>query len=143
MSGRESRRCSGRSSGLELTEQLVRRLKQLFGTSFPSLNSRLWSLKRVPIDVAPNSIRSTKKSDMVATPTPMPSEAEAALLKLVAYCRKNNWAGFDPFDALNSRAIERLPLLDNKLPRLVLTQVLKRSPINLRPLMLVPKVQNP
>ena len=73
----------------------------------------------------------------------MDSEAEAAALKLVAYCRKNNWAGFDPFDALNSKALERLPLLDAKLPRLVLTQVLKRSPINLRPLMLIPKVQNP
>lgn len=80
---------------------------------------------------------------MVVARTPMDSDAEATLLKLVAYCRKNDWAGYDPYDALNSGAIESLPFLDTKLPRLVLTQALKRSPINLRPLMLVPKVQNP
>jgi hypothetical protein len=80
---------------------------------------------------------------LFVAPTPLDSEAEATVLKLVAYCRKNDWAGYDPYDALNSRAIESLPLLGTKLPRLVLTQALKRSPINLRPLMLIPKVQNP
>lgn len=80
---------------------------------------------------------------MIVARTPMESEAEATLLKLLAYCQKNDWAGYDPYDALNSRAIESLPLLDTKLPQIVLTQALKRSPINLRPLMLIPKVQNP
>jgi hypothetical protein len=73
----------------------------------------------------------------------MDTIAEAAALKLIAYCQKNDWAGYDPYDALNSRAIGSLPFLDSKLPQLVLTQALKRSPINLRPLLLVPKVQNP
>ena len=66
-----------------------------------------------------------------------------AFSKLLAYCEANDWAGYDPFDALNSRVFQTLPLLDKKIPRLILTQALKRSPINIRPLALVPKSQNP
>lgn len=67
----------------------------------------------------------------------------AATLKLLAYCRTNGWAGYDPYDALNSRLFEALPFLDSRIPRLCLTQALKRSPVNIRPLALVPKTQNP
>ena len=69
--------------------------------------------------------------------------AETATLKLLAYCKGNDWAGYDPYDALNSRVFTSLPVLDCRIPRLILTQVLKRSPINVRPLLLVPKTQNP
>jgi hypothetical protein len=68
---------------------------------------------------------------------------EAALLKLVAYCRANNWAGYDPYDALNSRIFRTLPFLDYRLPRLIFTQALKRSPVNFRRLVHIPKTQNP
>jgi len=68
---------------------------------------------------------------------------QAATLKLLAYCRANDWAGYDPYDALNSRIFQALPFLDFKLARLLLTQANKRSPINFRPLLLVPKTQNP
>ncbi len=68
---------------------------------------------------------------------------EAAILKLVAYCQANDWAGYDPYDALNSRAFAAMPFLNFKFPRLALTQALKRSPINIRPLLLIPKTQNP
>lgn len=64
-------------------------------------------------------------------------------LKLLAYCRSNNWAGYDPYDALNSRVFRALPFLDFKLARLVITQLVKRCPINLRPALLVPKTPNP
>lgn len=64
-------------------------------------------------------------------------------LKLLAYCRSNEWAGYDPYDALNSRVFKALPLLNFKTARLVLTQGVKRCPINLRPLLLVPKTPNP
>jgi rhamnogalacturonyl hydrolase YesR len=67
----------------------------------------------------------------------------AAALKLFEYCRSNEWAGYDPYDALNSGIFRAVPALDRWLPRLVLTQVLKRSPLNVRPLLLVPKTQNP
>src|SRR4029077_10056063 len=51
--------------------------------------------------------------------------------------------GYDPYDALNSRAFEVLPLLKSRFPRLILTQALKRSPINIRRLLVVPKTHNP
>jgi hypothetical protein len=65
------------------------------------------------------------------------------VLKLLAYCQANDWAGYDPYDATNSEFFRILPLLDRRLPRLVLTQLLKRSPINFRRLLMVPKTQNP
>lgn len=68
---------------------------------------------------------------------------QQALAELLTYCRANNWAGYDPYDALNSGLLKALPFLDLKLPRLVLTQALKRSPVNIRPLAMVPKTQNP
>jgi hypothetical protein len=70
-------------------------------------------------------------------------EIKNAALKLLAYCRANNWAGYDPYDALNSGIFKALPFLNFRVPRLVLTQALKRSPINIRSLALVPKTQNP
>jgi len=70
-------------------------------------------------------------------------EIKNAAIKLLAYCRANNWAGYDPYDALNSEIFKVLPFLNFRVPRLVLTQTLKRSPINIRPLALVPKTQNP
>lgn len=71
------------------------------------------------------------------------NNVEAAITKLLAYCRVNKWAGYDPYDALNSKALRVLPFLNSRLPRLVLTQTLKRSPINLRRTLLIPKTQNP
>jgi hypothetical protein len=70
-------------------------------------------------------------------------EIKIAALKLLGYCRANDWAGYDPYDALNSGIFKALPFLNFRIPRLVLTQALKRSPINIRPLALVPKTQNP
>jgi hypothetical protein len=63
--------------------------------------------------------------------------------QLLNYCRSNDWAGYDPYDALNSGLFKRLPFLDSWLPRLAMTQILKRSPINFRPLLMIPKTQNP
>lgn len=80
--------------------------------------------------------------EQVPDNSPSLPSAKAAALKLLAYCRANDWAGYDPYDALNSRLFS-LPLLNTKIPRLVLTQAMKRSPINLRPWLLVPKTQNP
>ena len=63
--------------------------------------------------------------------------------KLFDYCQKNDWAGYDPYDALNSRIFNVFPFLNSRIPQLILTQALKRSPVNIRPLLLVPKTQNP
>ena len=64
-------------------------------------------------------------------------------LRLLEYCRARNWAGYDPYDALNSRLLQALPLLDSRVPRIALTQLLKRSPVNVRPLLRIPHTQNP
>ncbi len=63
--------------------------------------------------------------------------------KLAAYCQAEDWAGYEPYDALNSRIFSRVPVLDSRLPRLALTQFLKRSPVNFRSLLLIDKTQNP
>src|SRR5271157_595399 len=71
------------------------------------------------------------------------NEIETTLFKLLSYCKENDWAGYDPYDALNSKVFAALPFLNSRIPRLALTQALKRSPINVRPLLGVPKMQNP
>src|SRR6266581_28330 len=70
-------------------------------------------------------------------------DAQAAAQKLLAYCRRSDWAGYDPYDALNSKVVDALPFLNSRIPRLVLTQALKRSPINIRRFLLIPRKQNP
>ncbi len=71
------------------------------------------------------------------------SRVQETTLKLLDYCRSNDWAGYDPYDALNSELFIALPFLNARFPRLLLTQAMKRSPVNLRPLLMVPKTQNP
>jgi hypothetical protein len=80
---------------------------------------------------------------MPLTHRPTTEQLEAAIVKLLAYCQANQWAGYDPYDALNSRVFTAVPYLNSRIPRLVLTQALKRSPINMRRLFLIPKTQNP
>lgn len=68
---------------------------------------------------------------------------EKIIRQLLDYCRQNQWAGYDPYDALNSPIFQKIPLLNNRVGRLVLTQALKRLPVNLRPVLLIPKGENP
>ena len=75
--------------------------------------------------------------------TGMEQRVETTVSKLLAYCRERDWSGYDPYDALNSRLFERLPVLDARLPRLVLTQALKRSPVNIRAAVLIPQPRTP
>ncbi len=68
---------------------------------------------------------------------------QQTLDRLLEYCKRNRWSGFDPFDGLSSRVFAALPFAQNRIGRLVFIQAMKRSPVNLRPLLLVPKSQNP
>jgi hypothetical protein len=70
-------------------------------------------------------------------------DLKSATLTLLAYCRANEWKGYDPYDALNSRVFSHLPFLNFRIPRIVFTQLMKRSPINFRPMLQVPKTRNP
>lgn len=69
-------------------------------------------------------------------------DLEKAHRTLWEWCRARNFAGYDPFDALNSRLFQSLPLRHSRTARLAWTQLLKRSPINLRPLLRVPAGSN-
>jgi hypothetical protein len=72
----------------------------------------------------------------------MNSSIEQAHDELLQWCRRHNFAGSDPFDALNSRVFQATPLKHSRTARLVWTQLLKRSPRNLRPLGSVPPQKN-
>lgn len=52
------------------------------------------------------------------------------------------WRGWDPFDALASPLVSFLSF-GSRWGRIAWIQLLKRSPLNLRPLLVVPKLQNP
>jgi len=62
---------------------------------------------------------------------------------LLANARAESFAGYDPFDFLNSGLFRRTPLARSGFARLAWVQLGKRLPINLRPALLVPKVRNP
>ena len=72
----------------------------------------------------------------------MHNSIEQALGDLFEWCRARNFAGPDPFDALNSRVFQATPLAKSKTARLVWTQVMKRSAVNLRRLALVKSQKN-
>jgi len=64
--------------------------------------------------------------------------------KLATYCEQEDFKGFDPYDGLNSKLFQALPLLKkNKLARLAWIQLFKKSPVNLRPITGVKKDYNP
>jgi len=72
----------------------------------------------------------------------MNSSIEQAHDELLLWCRRHNFAGSDPFDALNSQVFQATPLRNSRTARLVWTQLIKRSPRNLRPLARVPLQKN-
>ena len=63
--------------------------------------------------------------------------------RLLEYCKKNNWKGYDPYDGLSSKVFNATPFKKYKIPRLAFIQFMKRCPFNLRNVLLVPKEQNP
>lgn len=70
-------------------------------------------------------------------------DVSESLEALLAYCRRENWAGWDPYDGLTSPLFANVPPLKNYFCRLAFIQAMKRSPVNLRPLFIVPKERNP
>lgn len=67
---------------------------------------------------------------------------EESFARLRDYCEAENYKGWDPYDGLNSTIFQATPFRKWDLARLVLIQLCKRSPINLRPLLRVPKQYN-
>ena len=72
----------------------------------------------------------------------MREEFEKVYGCLRAWCRARDYAGHDPFDALNSRLFRATPFKHSRLARLVWTQAFKRAPVSLRTPALVPTERN-
>ncbi len=72
----------------------------------------------------------------------MEHDAEIAFKKLKKYCERHNYKGWDPYDGLNSKFFQSLPLKKWDLARLIWIQFFKRSPINFRKPLGVPKEYN-
>lgn len=62
---------------------------------------------------------------------------------LKAYCEKENFKGWDPYDGLNSWVIQNTILGKSRFFRLAWIQLFKRNPVNLRPLFGIKKAYNP
>lgn len=62
--------------------------------------------------------------------------------KLMERSRADGFAGWDPFDGLESRIFQALPFRHMAPARVAWLQMIKRSPWNLRPLLRVPKGLN-
>jgi hypothetical protein len=67
---------------------------------------------------------------------------ESAYQELFSWCQARDFAGHDPFDALNSRVLRATPLSKSKNARFVWTQLIKRSPVDLRTVAVVPPERN-
>jgi hypothetical protein len=69
-------------------------------------------------------------------------EIQSAHQDLWRWCRQQGFAGYDPYDALNSRWFQATPLKRSRWARLFWTQLHKRSPVNLRSLVGIPRERN-
>jgi hypothetical protein len=66
----------------------------------------------------------------------------AAYDQLLSWCQERDFAGHDPFDALNSRLFQATPLSRSRNARFIWTQLVKRSPADVRGLVRVPAERN-
>jgi len=73
----------------------------------------------------------------------MPIDLQIAHRDLWKYCRAQGYAGYDPYDGLNSRLFQSTPFKKSRVARLAWTQFHKRSPINFRSLVGIPRERNP
>ena len=67
---------------------------------------------------------------------------QAAYAELFFWCQEHDFAGHDPFDALNSRLFQSTPLAQSRNARLIWTQLVKRSPADFRDVARVPAQRN-
>lgn len=70
------------------------------------------------------------------------NKLNTSFTSLKSYCESQNFAGWDPYDGLNSKVFKALPFKHWDLARLAWIQGFKRSPINFRKLLMVPKQHN-
>jgi rhamnogalacturonyl hydrolase YesR len=70
--------------------------------------------------------------------------AKQSIERLMKYCESEGFRGYDPYDGLNSRFFQSLPIFPkSRVPRLAWIQLFKKLPFNLRPLVGIQKGYNP
>jgi hypothetical protein len=72
----------------------------------------------------------------------MNADVDMAIDQLARYVEGADYAGYDPYDALNSPMLRRISA-KSKWMRVGITQCLRRCPLNLRPLLGIRKGHNP
>jgi len=70
------------------------------------------------------------------------NQLEYILFKLENHLKSTDFKGYDPHDALNSPILKRLTF-GNRFLGIIYLQLIKRCPINLRPILLIKKGINP
>lgn len=65
-----------------------------------------------------------------------------SLNRLIKYIEQEDYKGYDPYDALNSPLLQYLGK-SSKLLKILFTQGLRRLPVNIRPMLMIPKGYNP
>ena len=70
------------------------------------------------------------------------NQIQKAHRDLWKWCRRQDFAGYDPFDGLNSHLFQSLPFKSSRPARLAWTQLFKRLPVNLRTPARVPRQRN-
>lgn len=76
------------------------------------------------------------------TPIDSRQNLEQVHADLWDWCRAHDFAGYDPYDGLNSRLFQSTPLKNSRVARLAWTQFFKRSPLNFRKPVGVPHERN-
>jgi rhamnogalacturonyl hydrolase YesR len=79
---------------------------------------------------------------MVAIPLEKKQKYQEICLDVLQAAKRQNYAGYSKFDALNSPLLQTLSL-DNMWLRLIYTQIVNRCPFHVRPLLGVKKSRNP
>src|SRR5258708_6896404 len=70
------------------------------------------------------------------------TQSDAHIARLEDFVRRRDYKGYDPYDALNSTLLSALTR-GSKWGRIACTQLLKRCPVNLRPLVGIRPGENP
>jgi len=85
---------------------------------------------------APSPLRSAGALQIMAV------DLQTAHRDLWKWCHAHGFDGYDPYDGLNSRLFQATPFKNSRTARIVWTQFHKRSPINFRPLVRIPRERN-
>lgn len=72
-----------------------------------------------------------------------PQLIKDSVSKLRDYIEANDYCGYDPYDALKSKLLSRKGKYSSSITGFLLQQFIKRFPLNLRPLLFIPKGHNP